>query len=82
MRTGVVADQAELARLGHVIRARTTQIMNLLNLAPNIQEALLFLPPVESGKDAVTEREMRAVVAEVDWGRQRGMWRCDKMICL
>jgi len=31
-----VADQAELARLGHVTRARVTQIMNLLHLAPDI----------------------------------------------
>ena len=31
IRDGVVTDQAELARLGHVTRARLTQIMNLLN---------------------------------------------------
>jgi len=75
IRDGVVADQAELARLGHVSRARVTQIMNLLNLAPDIQEALLFLPPVEQGKDAVTERELRAVVATANWRKQRRMWR-------
>jgi hypothetical protein len=46
LRDGVVADQAELARLGHVTRARMTQIMNLLSLAPEIQEEILFLPPV------------------------------------
>lgn len=74
IRDGVVADQAELARLGHVSRARVTQIMNLLNLAPDIQEALLFLPSVEKGKDAVTERELRRISAQVDWGRQRVMW--------
>ena len=74
IRDGVVADQAELARLGHVSRARVTQIMNLLNLAPDIQEELLFLPPVEQGRDAVTERELRAIVAEVDWRRQRLNW--------
>ena len=34
IRDGHVADQAELARLGHVTRARLTQIMNLLNLPP------------------------------------------------
>ena len=45
--TGV--DFAELARVGHVTRARVTQIMNLLNLSPDIQEALLFLPLVEEG---------------------------------
>ncbi len=73
IRDGVVSDQAELALLGHVSRARVTQIMNLLNLAPDIQEELLFLPPVEQGKDPVTERDLRAVVAEMDWGRQRRM---------
>ena len=36
---GVIADQAKLARLGHVTRARVTQIINLLSLAPDIQEA-------------------------------------------
>lgn len=71
IRNGVVADYAELARLGSVSRARLSQIMNLLNLAPDIQEAILFLPRVESGKDTITERELRAVVREVDWGRQR-----------
>jgi len=74
VRDGVVADYAELARLGHVTRARMTQIMNLLNLAPDIQEAILFLPRVERGKDPVTERDLRALVAEVDWGRQREAW--------
>ncbi len=38
---GEVCDYAELARLGYVTRARITQIMNLLNLAPEIQEDIL-----------------------------------------
>lgn len=74
LRDGVVADYAELARLGRVTRARMTQIMNLLNLAPDIQEAILFLPQVDRGKDPVTERQLRAVLLEVDWGKQRGFW--------
>jgi hypothetical protein len=74
IRDGVVKDQAELARLGHVSRARLTQIMGLLSLAPDIQEAILWLPPVEAGDDGVTERELREVVREVDWGRQRRRW--------
>jgi hypothetical protein len=44
-------------------------------LAPEIQEAVLWLPAVESGDDVVTERELRGVVAELDWERQREMWR-------
>ena len=74
IRDGFVADQAWIARLGHVSRARVTPIMKLLNLAPDIQEGLLCLPPVEQGRDAVTERELRAIVAEADWGKQRRMW--------
>jgi hypothetical protein len=75
IREGVVSDQAELARLGHVSRARVTQIMNLLNLAPDIQEAILFLLRVERGKDPVTERDLRVIVAVFDWRKQRRMWR-------
>ncbi len=71
---GVVADYAELSRLGHVTRARMTQIMNLLHLAPDIQEAILFLPRVESGRDPVSERELRPLVALPDWRKQRRMW--------
>jgi hypothetical protein len=73
-RDGVVADQAELARLGYVSRARLTQIMNLLSLSPAIQEAILFLPPTEGGRDVVTERDLRPIAAMADWGKQRRMW--------
>jgi hypothetical protein len=75
IRDGVVSDQAELARLGHVTRARLTQIMNLLCLAPDIQEALLHLPSVERGRDAITERMMRPIAAVADWRKQRRIWR-------
>jgi hypothetical protein len=70
-----VKDYAELARLGHVTRARVTQVMNLLQLAPDIQEAILFMPEVEEGRDPVKEWQVRPIAAEVNWGRQRGMWR-------
>jgi len=74
IRDGVVADQAELARLGHVSRARLTQIMNLLCLAPDIQEELLFLPATERGRDAVTEKQLRPIAGIPDWKKQRRMW--------
>lgn len=45
-----MADQAEVDRLGHVTRARLTQIMNLLNLASDIQEGVLFLPRIQEGR--------------------------------
>lgn len=71
---GTVTDQAELARLGHVTRARITQIMNLLHLAPDIQEALLKLPRVLDGRDPITERHVRPISAEISWDCQREMW--------
>lgn len=75
IRDGVVTDQAELARLGHVTRARLTQIMNLLHLAPDIQEAILFLPRVERGRDPIKERQIRPIAATPDWRKQRKMWK-------
>ena len=75
IREGQVSDYADLARLGHVSRARITQIMNLLNLAPNIQEELLFLPRVFAGKDTVTEHQVREIAVEVDWWEQRRKWK-------
>ena len=71
--TGQVRDYAELARLGCVSRARVSQVLNLLCLAPDIQEAILFLPEVESGRDPVGERDLRGVCAELEWAKQRQM---------
>jgi len=70
IRKGIVCDYADLARLGGVTRARITQIMNLLNLAPETQERLLFLPGATEGRDAVTEREMRRVCDVPLWEKQ------------
>ena len=75
IRHGVVADQTELARLGHVSPARLSQVMALLYLAPEIQESLLFLPPTKRGRDPITERDLRPIAAVADWGKQRKMWR-------
>lgn len=74
IRDGKVPDHAELARVGRVSRARLSQIMNLLNLASDIQEEILFLPLIERGKDAVTERALRVISKELDWRRQRELW--------
>ena len=71
---GAIRDQAQLAELGHVTRARVTQIMNLLYLAPDIQEAILHLPRVTSGKDPITERDLRPIAAESNWAAQRRRW--------
>jgi len=75
LRERQVKDYADLARLGHVTRARVTQIMNLMNLAPDIQEELLFLPPIEAGRDAIKEWQVRPIAAAPDWCKQRRTWR-------
>jgi len=75
VRRGDVADYADLARLGHVTRARMTQIMNLLNLAPDIQEEILFLPRTTKGRDPTGERDLRPIAAVADWRSQRMLWR-------
>lgn len=75
VRRGEVADYADLARLGHVTRARMTQIMNLLNLAPDIQEEILFLPSTTRGSDPIGERDLRPITAIADWRAQRRMWK-------
>ncbi len=72
--SGDVKDYAELARLGNVSRARITQIMNLLLLAPDIQEAILFLPKVVEGHDPIKVKHLQPICLEMDWGRQRERW--------
>lgn len=75
VRRGEVADYADLARLGHVTRARMSQIINLLNLAPDIQEQILFLPLTTHGRDPIGERNLRPICAMADWKEQRSRWR-------
>jgi hypothetical protein len=72
---GEVRDYADIARLGHVTRARVTQVMALLNLAPDIQEAILHLPRTEYGRDRVRELQVRSIAAVSDWAVQRELWR-------
>ena len=72
--SGEVPDYSTLADIGHVSRARITQIVNLTLLAPDIQEAILFLPTIKHGPDQITERDLRPLAAEPDWKRQREMW--------
>jgi hypothetical protein len=75
LRAGQVADYSELAELGHVSRPRISQIMNLLNLAPDIQAAILFLPRTEHGRDPIHLRQLQPIAAAPDWRKQRVMWK-------
>jgi len=72
---GEVTDYADLARLAHVSRARITQFMNLLHLAPDIQEEILFLSRTEGGRAPLREHIVRSIAAIIDWRKQRRMWK-------
>ncbi len=76
---GEVRDYADLARLGYVTRARVTQIMNLTNLAPDIQEEILFLPRTVRGRDPIREQNLRPITAIPHWNRQREEWEAMKI---
>jgi hypothetical protein len=75
LRSGAIIDQAELARLGKVSRARISQILNLLHLAPDIQEQLLFLPPLHQGRERLHLADLQPLCRQWDWSRQRRMWQ-------
>ena len=75
VRSGAVPDYAELARRGWVTRARITQIMNLLLLAPDIQEAILFLPRTRRGRDPIHLALLQPIARTWRWSQQRRRWR-------
>ena len=71
VRDAAVRDYAQLAQLGGVTRARMTQITKLLQLAPDLQEQILFLPEIER----LNERNLRAIVHQLDWRKQRKIFQ-------
>jgi hypothetical protein len=75
VRSGTISSYAAAARLGHVSRARLSQILSLLNLAPDLQEQLLFLQRPARGRQSLVLRHVLTVAAALDWHEQRRCWR-------
>jgi hypothetical protein len=75
LHSGAVPHQAELARLGQVSRARISQILNLLHLAPDIQEQLLFLPLLHQGRERLHLADLQPLCRHWDWRHQRWLWQ-------
>lgn len=71
---GLVSDRAALAGKLGLTRARVTQLLDLLLLAPAIQEAVLTLEAVD-GVEPICERNLRSVVGARDWAAQAPRWR-------
>jgi hypothetical protein len=74
VRVGGIANYSQLAQLGHVSRARITQILNLLLLAPDIQEQILFLPGNSQGRDPIHLVQLQPIARIPNWSRQRLLW--------
>jgi hypothetical protein len=72
---GTIKNYADLAKMGHVTRARISQIMNLRLLAPDIQEEILFLKRTDKGRDPIPLRDLQPITAHSAWPEQRRLWR-------
>jgi hypothetical protein len=72
--SGEFRDYAEMARALGFTRARVSQIMDLLLLAPDLQDEILALED-GPGRRRPNERQLRHVVATLDWGEHRRRWR-------
>ncbi len=69
--SGLVGSQTEIAQAAGVTAARVTQIINLTNLAPDIQQAILELEPTTYVRDPFIERDARTIAKHHNWSRQR-----------
>jgi hypothetical protein len=74
VQSGAIINQSELAHYGQISTTRMTQIKWLDNLAPDIQEEILFLPRTTQGRDAIKEADLRPIAKTLDWNKQRQMW--------
>ena len=73
VRSGEVKDYDELARLSGVSPARIAQIVILSQLAPPIQEYVLFLSTEHAG--LISELQLREIARDIRWDRQMESFR-------
>ena len=72
---GEARDYADLARLGCLTRERMSQIMELVWLAPDIQQEILEFPPNGSTRFPVSEVAVRRIASPLSWNEQRRAWQ-------
>jgi hypothetical protein len=68
--SGEIQDQADAARKLGLTRARLSQVIDLTNLAPDLQEEILFLETLD-GRESLSERALRGVLRAAAWAEQR-----------
>lgn len=71
---GAVADRAAVARNLGLTRARVTQLLDLLLLAPDLQLAVLEMEAID-GVEPTSERPLRQVAHALRWDSQRTRFR-------
>ena len=71
VRSGLAKDYAEIARQAHLLPTRVAQIVLLSQLAPDIQEYVLFL---SEHAGLITEPQLRQIARELRWDRQRTLF--------
>lgn len=74
IRRGEARDYADLARLGCLTRERISQIMELVWLAPDIQQEILEIPPSGVVRFPVSETAVRRIASPLSWDEQRRAW--------
>lgn len=67
---GEIRNQADGARRLGLTRARLSQILDLTNLAPDLQEEILFLETLD-GHEPLRERALRGALRFTAWAEQR-----------
>lgn len=71
---GQLRGQSDAAQRLRVTRARVTQLLGLLTLAPDLQERVLFLEAVDD-VEPLTEQAFRKVTRALRWAEQRAISR-------
>ena len=72
---GEARDYADLARLGCLTRERMSQIMELVWLAPDIQQEILEFPPSGAVRFPISEVAVRKIASPLSWNEQRKAWQ-------
>ena len=70
---GEVRDYSHLACLGCLTRERMSQVMELVWLAPDIQQEILYLGP-RTGRYPISECALRQIASLLAWDDQRVEW--------
>jgi len=75
IRRGEARDYADLARLGCLTRERMSQIMELVWLAPGIQQEILEFRPTGAPRFPISEVAVRRIGGLLGWPEQRDAWQ-------